>query len=271
MDGIAGAAEKIKVVNRPNHAGNISIHFMASAFEFSAPATVYVVYFKQFWPVAPAPDSRAVGTATAPPGLPTPEVVVPPGGATPPEAGVESPGEGDAPEAKTPAEVDPGSDHTPPALQLLRFDPPVVEAGNVTTLTVQASDDLSSVKSVRGEIRSPNRSALLPFGSGEFGSGGVSTFPITIPRQAESGVWYVSWISLTDGAANASLVQAPSAAAAPPGGTLTVSSSESDSSPPEVLQVWFDKGAVDGGEKNVIRVEASDDSSGPRWTVKTGH
>ena len=181
-----------------------------------------------------APDSRAGGPAVAAPD----------------------------PEAKTPAEVEPGSDHTPPVLEVLRFDPPIVEGGNVTTLTVQASDDLSGVKSVRGEIRSPNRSALLPFGSGDVGSGGVSTFAITIPRQAESGVWYVSWISLTDGAANASLIQAPSAAAAPPGGTLTVNSAEPDSTPPEVLQIWFDKGAVDGGEKNVIRVEARDDSSG---------
>jgi len=172
-------------------------------------------------------------------------------------------GEDDTPEPETPAdEGQPDSDHTPPVLKLLSFDPPVVEGGKVTKLTVKASDDLSGVKGVRGEIRSPNRSALLPFGTGETGSGDVSTFAIKIPPQAESGVWYISWISLTDGAANSSLFQAGGPAAAPPGGTLTVSSSESDSTPPEVVQIWFDKAMVSGGEKNAIRVEARDDSSG---------
>jgi hypothetical protein len=69
-------------------------------------------------------------------------------------------------------------------------------------------------------------------------------------------------MSLTDRAANTNLIQAPSAAAAPPGGTFTAFSSEPDSTPPEVLQVWFDKPAVGEGEKNVIRVEARDDRSG---------
>jgi hypothetical protein len=170
--------------------------------------------------------------------------------------------ESTTPEAKTPAEVEPGSDRTPPVLAVIRFDPPVVEGGNTATLTVQASDDLSGVKSIWGEIRSPNRLATLPFGSRDLGDGNVFSFAITIPREAETGVWYVSWISLTDGADNSSLIQAPSAATAPRGGTLTVNSLEPDSAPPEVLGVWFDKTTVDGGEKNVIRVEARDDRSG---------
>jgi hypothetical protein len=172
------------------------------------------------------------------------------------------PAEAGQPDAKSPSEVDPGSDHTPPVLAALRFDPPVVEGGSVTTLTVEATDDLSGVKSVRGEIRSPNGLALLPFVSQDAVSGDVRTFAITIPREAESGVWYVSWISVTDGAANPLLLQARSAVAAPPGGSFTVSSSESDSAAPEVLQVWFDKASVAGGEKNVIRVDARDDRSG---------
>ena len=178
------------------------------------------------------------------------------------ESPAESSGEESEPEAKTPAEGEPGSDHTPPVLQALSFDPPVVEGGNVTTLTVQASDDLSGLKSVRGEIRSPNGSALLPFGSGDVGRGDVRTFAIRLPREAESGVWYVSWISLTDEAANPLLLQARSAATAPSGGTLTVNSLESDSIAPEVLQIWFDKTTVAGGEKNAITVDVRDDRSG---------
>ena len=173
-----------------------------------------------------------------------------------------SPGEDATPEPKAPVEVDPSSDRTPPVIQVLRFDPPVVEGGSVATLTVRASDDLSGVKSVSGEIRSPNKLATLPFGSTGAGDGNGFTFAIAIPHEAETGVWYVSWISLTDGAENSSLAQASSAQTAPPGGTFTVNSSESDSTAPEVIQVWFEKTSVDGGEKNVISVEARDDGSG---------
>ncbi len=225
---------------------------------------------------AHAPESRVGGSAAPSSGPQTLGVTSSHGVATPPEAGARSPGEDNTPpeagaatsgedttqEAKTSDEVEPGSDRTPPVLEVLRFDPPIVEGGNVTMLTVQASDDLSGVKSVRGEIRSPNRLATLPFGSRDLGNGNASTFALTIPRQAEMGVWYVSWISLTDGTDNSSLVQASSAAMAPPGGTLMVNSPESDSTAPEVLQIWFDKTTVGGGEKNVIRVEARDDYSG---------
>ena len=41
-----------------------------------------------------------------------------------------------------------------------------------------------------------------------------------------------------------------------------MNSSESDSTPPEVLDVWFDNVVVDAGGKNVIRVDARDDGSG---------
>jgi hypothetical protein len=167
------------------------------------------------------------------------------------------------PDSKTPDDREPGSsDRTPPVLALLRFDPPAVEGGSVTTLTIQASDELSGVKSFSGEVRSPNGLATLPFWGQVVGGNTTFSFPLTIPREAESGIWYVSWISITDGADNALLIQAPSAARAPAGGTLTVSSSQSDSTPPEVLQIWFDRPTVEGGEKNVIRVEARDDSSG---------
>jgi hypothetical protein len=171
------------------------------------------------------------------------------------ESKVESPAASPTPHGAT--------DHAPPVLELLHFDPPAVEGGGVTTLTIQASDDLSGVKSFSGEIRSPNGLATLPFWSSAPGGGGTTfTFPFTIPRGAESGVWYVSWISVVDGADNAALIQASAAQKAPPGGTLIVNSSDSDSTPPDVRQIWFDKSVVDGGDKNVIRVDARDESTG---------
>src|SRR5262249_47960186 len=148
------------------------------------------------------------------------------------------------------------SDRTPPVLLSLRFDPPIVEAGNVTVLTVVASDDLSGVKSINGEIRSPNTLATVPFYSQNGSGGRAFTTPIPLRREAQDGVWYISWIALTDGADNPLLIQAASAAQAPPGGTLRVSSPDSDSTPPELLQVWFEKPVVGDGETNGIRVEA---------------
>ena len=166
------------------------------------------------------------------------------------------------PEPARPDEDDTGADNTPPVLESLRFDPAQVEGGGVTTLVIQASDARSGLKSIWGEVRSPNRSAVLSFGAANVGSGNVFSFPIALPQAAESGIWYVAWISLTDGADNTKLIQAPSSSAAPPGGTFSAFSSESDATPPEILQVWFDRSAVGPGEKNVIFVQARDDQSG---------
>ena len=161
-----------------------------------------------------------------------------------------------------PVEDDSGADSKPPVLDSLRFDPAQIEGGNVTMLTVQAHDEKSGMKSIWGEVRSPNRSASIGFGSGAVAPGQVFTFPVALPREAQSGTWYVAWISLTDGAGNANLIQAPSASAAPPGGTFAAYSSESDATPPEILQVSFDRAAVGPGERNTIVVEARDDRSG---------
>lgn len=158
-------------------------------------------------------------------------------------------------------ELDPESDRTPPSVQSFTFDPPEVTDGGATSLFVQASDDLSGVKIAWGQIRSPSGAASLQFGPQEQGDSGVMPFRIPIPRDAETGVWYVATLSLTDRAGN-SVVRSFSAASVPPGGTLRVVSSASDSTAPEVLQVWVENAVVDGGEKNPIRVEARDDRSG---------
>jgi hypothetical protein len=169
---------------------------------------------------------------------------------------------GRASEPKTSVDAAQGtSDRTPPVLERMRFDPPAVEGGGVTMLTIQASDDLSGVKSVRGEIQSPSGLATLPIPLQDVG-GDTFTVAIQIPRAAESGVWFVKWISLTDAAHNASLDQALSVETALPGGKLFVHSSESDSTAPEVIRVWFDKATVGEENRNVIKVEATDEGSG---------
>jgi hypothetical protein len=216
-------------------------------------------------PVGGVPGSP-VGVVALPPAYAqapaVPAVPAAPKGTAADGSGARKPDENSAPEENNPDDDGSGADSTPPVLESLRFDPAQVEGGSVTTLTVQASDARSGLKSIWGEVRSPNRSAVLSFGSASVGVGGAFSFPIAIPRQAETGTWYVSWISLTDGAANTKLIQAASAATAPPGGTFAAFSSESDSTPPQVLQVSFDRVAVAPGEKNTIEVQARDDQSG---------
>ena len=213
-------------------------------------------------PGGPASLAAGATASTAP--------ILIPQGNTVPEAAEDKPDDKD--EDKDEEEPDPsgeedpdqsGADSAPPVLESLRFDPPQVEGGSVTTLTVQASDVKSGMKSIWGEVRSPNRSAVIGFGSASLGIGAAAfTFSIALPAAAQTGTWYVTWISLTDMAGNTKLIQAPSAAAAPPGGTFQAFSSDSDATPPEVLRVWFDKSAVAPGEKNAITVEARDDRSG---------
>jgi len=48
----------------------------------------------------------------------------------------------------------------------------------------------------------------------------------------------------------------------PPSAVLRVTSSNSDNTPPTLKNVWADKRAIQGGEKDVIFVEAEDDNSG---------
>jgi hypothetical protein len=192
----------------------------------------------------------------------TGETVAPRQEGLPSEAGAASPEASRTPEEETPAGSDASSDRTPPVLGPLRFEPAVVEGGSATTLTIQATDTLSGVKSVRGEIQSPSGSATLPIGLQETQDGHSFTYVMNIPPAAETGVWFVKWLHLTDVANNSALIQAASARLAPPGGTFSVSSSESDSIPPDVVEVSFDKEEIEDEDWNLIRVEVRDDLSG---------
>jgi len=167
-----------------------------------------------------------------------------------------------APEEETPADADTTSDRTPPVLGQLRFEPAVVEGGSATTLTIQATDSLSGVKSARGEIQSPSGSAALPLWLQQTKDGNSFTYVVKIPASAETGVWFLKWLHLTDVANNSALIQAASATTAPPGGTFSVSSSESDSIPPDVVEISFDKEEIEDEGWNLIRVEVRDDLSG---------
>lgn len=170
--------------------------------------------------------------------------------------------EGPPSEDDPPDEDDnPDSDRSPPTIEGIRFDPPEVADGGATTIQLQVNDDLSGVKAVTGNLRSPSGAATLYFQAQGDPAGRVFSSRITIPAQAETGTWFVGYLHVLDKADNP-LIATYTAATAFPGGTLQVVSKESDSAPPEVLRVQVEKGAVNGGEKNGVRVEATDDRSG---------
>lgn len=198
--------------------------------------------------VTPVAPPGAPGHGPAVPAVHEPAVAPPSGEDRPPKE--ENPGGG------------PASDRTPPVLGTIRFDPGVVEGGGVTTLTIQATDNISGVKSLRGEIQSPSGKALLPLYLQEVQGGTSFTYVLNIPPAAETGIWFVKWLYLTDVADNSALTQVASASTAPPGGTFSVSSSESDSIPPDVVEISFEKDTIEDEDRNVIRVEVTDDLSG---------
>jgi hypothetical protein len=176
---------------------------------------------------------------------------------------VGSPPVSNPPKAEPPAAPpdDPASDHHPPVLQFLRFDPPEIRDGATAILSVGATDDLSGVKSVFGTIRSPSEGAVLMFVAQDAGGTGVFTASVTIPKKAETGIWFVGTVQIVDKADNP-LNVAYLKSSMPPGGTLRVVSAESDSTPPTVHSVSIEKGTVNGGEKNHITVDVDDDNSG---------
>ena len=144
-------------------------------------------------------------------------------------AGAQPPASHTGPTDPTPPPpVDPTSDRTPPVLDALSFNPPQIADGAATTLLVTVHDDLSGVKRVTGNLRSPSGTAIVSFEGQGDNAGTVFGTSIAIPKQAETGNWFVTNLFITDRADN-TMVATYTAATTPAGGTLRVMSSQSDS------------------------------------------
>ena len=189
-----------------------------------------------------------VGTTTTPPATTTPTPDPHPSPTAAPSPSPSPSGEGD-------------SDRTPPVLDGLSFNPPQIEDGGTTTLMVSVHDDLSGVKKVSGNLRSPSGAAVISFDAQGDPGGTIFGAKIVIPKKAETGNWYVTNLFIPDQADN-TLVGTYTAATTPPGGLLKVVSSESDSTPPEVRGATLLKNTVKDGDNDVISVDVQDDISG---------
>ena len=156
---------------------------------------------------------------------------------------------------------DPTSDTTPPQLISVEFSPPQIEDGQQTKVIVMASDDLSGIRGISGTISSPSGKALQGFATQREGETNRYVANVTIAKNAEQGLWKISFLNMSDNASN-SVTLSYAQGTVPPSAVLRVASSNSDNTPPTLKNVWVDKRAIQGGEKDAIFVEAEDDKSG---------
>jgi hypothetical protein len=171
------------------------------------------------------------------------------------------------PEASSkPAEeepTDPDSDTTPPQLISIEFNPAQIRDGEETMLTIVATDNLSGVRGISGTMTSPTGKALQGFAQQRQGETDRYVSRITIPKDAEEGMWRISFLNMSDLATNMTTLSYVQGTV-PPNAVLRVLSSRSDSAPPTLRAVSLARRAMRSGETNTLYIEADDDKSGIR-------
>jgi hypothetical protein len=156
---------------------------------------------------------------------------------------------------------DPNSDSQPPRLISIEFSPPQVHDGEEATVIVTAIDDLSGIRGVSGTMSSPTGKALQGFATQRDGDTNRYIGRVAIAKDAEEGLWRVSFLNMSDNASNA-VTLSFAQGGVPQNAVLRVLSSNSDSTPPTLKNIWVERGAMRSGDKGVVDIEATDDKSG---------
>lgn len=172
----------------------------------------------------------------------------------------ESASNSDRPKDRDKDPKDPNSDTSPPTLASVVFDPPSVHDGEETTLFITANDDISGVRTISGNVVSPS-GALQGFALQREAETNRFVTRIMIPKDAAEGLWHVNYLNLTDNASN-SVTLSYAQGMMPATASFRVQSSRSDTTPPQLKQVWLDRNQMKAGEKDTIYVQADDDKSG---------
>ena len=154
---------------------------------------------------------------------------------------------------------DPTSDTTPPQLVSIDFNPPQIQDGQETVLTVVATDDLSGVRVISGTVVTPT-GGLQGFAVQREGDTSRYSSRVTVPKDAPEGLWRVTYLSLSDNAGNTATLSANQGTLANAG--FRVTSSHSDTKPPTLRAVWLDRPAMRAGEKNIVFIQADDEGTG---------
>ena len=174
-----------------------------------------------------------------------------PGFSPPPSSGLEP-------------ELDPfteeNSDSQPPSLETIYFEPADAPDGSEVTIFVNASDNLSGVSSASGAISSPSRKVFVPFALSIDSAGRTLTGRLKIPPRSEAGVWKISTLRLTDKARNTEVLTGRDNAVVA-GARLSVFSSTTDSTPPQLQSIELNPSTVDDGGRVQVSVRAVDDES----------
>jgi hypothetical protein len=161
-----------------------------------------------------------------------------------------------------PVDKDPSTDTTPPSVTAVQFDPASVHDGDSVAVIVTAMDDMSGIRGISGTITSPNGKALQGFAcQREAPDSNRYIGRLTIPKDAEEGLWHINFLNVSDNASN-SVTLAYNQAPVLQSAQLQVTSSRSDKTPPTVKAAWIDKRGMRAGEKNTLFVQALDDKSG---------
>ncbi|HEX9162777.1 MAG TPA: hypothetical protein VF980_13815 [Thermoanaerobaculia bacterium] len=155
---------------------------------------------------------------------------------------------------------DPNSDTQPPQIVSISFSPAQVQDGQETVLTIQATDDLSGIRSISGTIASPS-GAVQGFAlQRDQQIADLYTSRVPVPKDAAEGVWRINYLSLVDNASNANTFNGGNLL--PPTASFRVVSSSSDTTGPVLKAVWLDRLAIKAGDKDTVFVQAEDDKSG---------
>lgn len=167
----------------------------------------------------------------------------------------------DRPSADRPPDPkDETSDSTPPQLVSITFQPPQIADGEETMMLVQASDDLSGVRSISGTITAPS-GAVQGFACQREGDTNRYVARVLIPKEAAEGEWTVSYLNMMDNASN-TVALTIARGGLPPTARFRVVSMRPDSEGPSLEAVWLDRRSMRGGEKNLVFVRAQDDKAG---------
>lgn len=140
------------------------------------------------------------------------------------------------------------------------FQPPQIADGEETMMIVQATDDLSGVRSISGTITAPS-GAVQGFACQREGDTNRYVARVMVPKEAAEGEWTVSYLNMMDNASNAAALTA-ARGGLPPTARFRVVSMRPDTEGPSLEAVWLDRRSMRGGEKNLIFVRAQDDKAG---------
>jgi hypothetical protein len=154
------------------------------------------------------------------------------------------------------------SDNVPPEVTAVYFNPLEVYGGDKIQVTVEAQDDKSGVARIHGVLLSPSKHARLGFSCRYEGETNMLYGHLTIPEDAEAGLWTLEYLRAEDEARNAKTFVGTHYPGMFDNASVHVYTNNSDSQPPTLDSLMVYPTIVAYEETAKIVVNASDDIAG---------